>query len=509
MLFICLKNLFIKIKINVIINENKGGISMNGEKFSILERYGENFTDKEYITNPAIGRDEQIKELLLILLTPEKSAILIGKPGIGKTAIVEGLAYAIQRKEVPDALLGYTIINIKTASLLGTMPNGESKVQVMIDELKQKEKIILFIDEIHMLIGATDESALDFANIFKEGLGRGSIKVVGATTTEEYERYILRDKAFTRRFQKVEVPEPTRDETVAILMGTLPKIEKNTGVTLKYSRYQQQTIMEFLVDLTSEYKRVFEVGSRYPDISLTLLKSAFSFTVFDNRKEVNIYDFEKAILNTHLVYPDVIKKEMPIFKEKFKDMYNEEAGIIKEGIVMQNRQEAPLDRPSNDLRNVEQQVPVQNNQEKELQYGKPVTISEMGTRDMRTVPDKPQSSNYDETIMNGVVLTPEPKKEEPVVEKAPPKPIVVDESERMYYTNTASQIDGMYDKPVRITAMGRDERTSPLRPNSTALDGVLINDKVMQQADTNFNLNIPDYDDLDNKDDDFFDKDSD
>ena len=105
---------------------------MDGEsKFSILERYGENYTEKEYITNPAIGRDQQIKELLLILLTPEKSAILVGKPGIGKTAIVEGLAYAIQRKEVPDALVGYTIINIKTASLLGTMPNGESKVQVM------------------------------------------------------------------------------------------------------------------------------------------------------------------------------------------------------------------------------------------------------------------------------------------------------------------------------------------------------------------------------------------
>ena len=161
------------------------------ENFSILERYGENYTDKVYITDPAIGRDKQIKELLLILLTPEKSACLIGKPGVGKTAIVEGLAYRIQTNQVPDLLKGYTIINIKTASLLGTLPNGESKVQLMIDELKQKEKVILFIDEIHMLIGATDSSSLDFANIFKEGLGRGSIKVIGATTTEEYERYIF------------------------------------------------------------------------------------------------------------------------------------------------------------------------------------------------------------------------------------------------------------------------------------------------------------------------------
>lgn len=292
--------------------------------FSILERYGDNFTDKEYVTNPAIGREQQIKELILVLLTPEKSAILTGKPGIGKTAIVEGLAYNIQKGTVPDALKGYSIINIKTASLLGTMPDGESKVQIMIDELKEKEKIILFIDEIHMLIGATDTSSMDFANIFKEGLGRGSIKVVGATTSDEYERYILRDKAFTRRFQRVDVPEPTREETVKILMGVLPKLAKDTGVTMKYTTFIQELIMTFIVDLTSEYKRVYEIGSRYPDVSLTLLRSAFSHSVYENKKEVDIFDVENAILSTKLVYPDVIKKDMPKFYETFKDVIREE-----------------------------------------------------------------------------------------------------------------------------------------------------------------------------------------
>jgi len=484
-------------------------------KISILERYGENYTEKEYITNPAIGRDQQIKELLLILLTPEKSAILVGKPGIGKTAIVEGLAYAIQKKEVPDALLGYSIINIKTASLLGTMPNGESKVQIMIDELKEKEKIILFVDEIHMLIGATDESALDFANIFKEGLGRGSIKVVGATTTEEYERYILRDKAFTRRFQKVEVPEPTRDETVKIMMGTLPKIEKNTGVRLKYSKYQQEQIMGFIVDLTSEYKRVFEVGSRYPDIALTLMKSAFSFTVFDNRKEVNIFDFEKAILNTHLVYEDVVKKEMPIFKEKFKDMYDEEAGILKEGIVVSNHVDTPvLEKPTIDLEPVQGVVEEQPKVTNEFRYGAPTTMKEMGTRDTRVEPTRENTDLYDDTLMNGVVLTPEePKK---VVEPAPvPKPVVEktqeatisrEEFEGVYYNPSASQIDGMYENPVRVTAMGRDERVVPRREDSKALDGVLMSDQQMMRASTNFNLDLEDNDDLDNKDDDFYDE---
>ena len=297
----------------------------------ILERYGENYTEKEYVTNPAIGRDEEIKELILVLLTPEKSAILTGKPGIGKTAIVEGLAYRIQKGEVPDALKGYSIINIKTASLIGTMPNGDSKVQLMIDELKEREKIILFIDEIHMLIGATDTSSMDFANIFKEGLGRGSIKVVGATTSDEYERYILRDKAFTRRFQRVDVPEPTKEQTIKILMGVLPKLAKDTGVSMKYTTFIQELIMTFIVDLTSEYKRVYETASRYPDVSLTVLRSAFSQAVYANKKKVDIFDVEHAILNTKQVYPDVIKKAMPTFYETFKDIIKEEKeGKFKE-----------------------------------------------------------------------------------------------------------------------------------------------------------------------------------
>ena len=294
--------------------------------FSVLDRYGEDVTAHSFVTNPAIGREEQIKELILILLTPEKSAILIGKPGVGKTAIVEGLAYRIQHNDVPDSLKGYTIINIKTASLLGTMPSGESKVQKMIDELKEREKVILFIDEIHMLIGTTDSSSLDFANIFKEGLGRGSIKVVGATTTEEYERYILRDKAFTRRFQKVEVSEPTREETVKIMMGTLPKFEKQTNRKMKYTPFIKERIMEFLVDITSEYKRIFALGSRYPDVCLTLLKQAFSYTAYDDREYMDIFDIRKAIENSKNIYPDVIKKELPRFDKEFHDIMLEERG---------------------------------------------------------------------------------------------------------------------------------------------------------------------------------------
>ena len=288
------------------------------KRLSILDTYGENFLNKKYITNPAIGRDQQIKELILILLTPDKSAVLVGKPGVGKTAIVEGLAYCIQNNLVPDGLANYQVIKVNTSALLGVDPvTGEAKVQTLIDEIKSKTNLILFIDEIHTLIG--NGESLDFANMFKPALDRGDIKVIGATTTEEYERYILRDKAFVRRFQKIDVAEPTRDENVEILIGTLPKIEKRTGAKLMYSSYVQRKIMEFITDITSEYKRIYEIGSRYPDVSLTIVQQAFSNALFDNRKEVNIMDVKSAIINSKNIYEDVKKKFEPTFNTMFSD----------------------------------------------------------------------------------------------------------------------------------------------------------------------------------------------
>ena len=293
--------------------------NLRAKRISVLENYGENFQEKEYITNPAIGRDQQIKEMILILLTPDKSCVLVGKPGVGKTAIVEGLAYNIQKGNVPDKLKDYQVIRVNTSAIIGEDPvTGEAKVQTLLEELKTKTKLILFIDEVHTLMGNKGE-ALDFANMFKPALDRGDIKVIGATTTEEYERYILRDKAFVRRFQKVEVAEPTRNENVMILMGTLPKIEKRTGATMKYTSYVKRLMMEFITDITSEYKRIYEIGSRYPDVSLTIVQEAFSHALFDNRTEVEIRDFRKAIVSSKNIYPDVIKKSMPDFDKKFAE----------------------------------------------------------------------------------------------------------------------------------------------------------------------------------------------
>jgi len=299
--------------------------------YSIINRYGDNFTEKSYITNPAIGRDEEIKDLILVLLTPDKSVILTGKPGIGKTAIVEGLAYRIINGDVPETLKGYTVVKVDVQSLMGTVKDtGDTRIQTLVDEIKTKEKFILFIDEIHTLVNATSESSLDFANMLKTGLGRGDIKVVGATTTAEYERYILRDKAFARRFTRIEVEEPDREHTIRILSGTLPKIEANASAKLAYTPYIQEKIFTFIVDLTKEYNRVYETSGRYPDVPLTMLAQAFSEAVFDNKSIVTIEHIEKAILNSRAIYPDIIKKGVEELRIQFKDLFAQEEQIRRD-----------------------------------------------------------------------------------------------------------------------------------------------------------------------------------
>ena len=297
------------------------------DKVSIIESYGEDFTTKEYITDPAIAREEEIKQSILILLTPEKSTLLVGKPGIGKTAIVEGLGYRIQKNMVPDALKGWKLIKINITSLLGTsISEGqtENRVELLVQELKTLSKTIIFIDEIHLLINKSAGSSLDIANMLKPGLDRGTIKMIGATTTEEYETYILRDRAFLRRFQKVDVPEPDVPTTVKILMGTYPKIEKQTGAKLAYTDFIKEKIMLFIVEMTSEYKRVYEVAARYPDVSLTVLANAFSNAVFENSQEVKLRHVYQAITNARNIYEDAKEKERARFKEIFKDLLLEE-----------------------------------------------------------------------------------------------------------------------------------------------------------------------------------------
>ncbi len=303
----------------VMSNNNDSNLDTNSNSVSILDIYGEDLTAKEYVTNPAIKRDEEIMKMIMILLTPEKSALLIGKAGIGKTSIVEGLAYRIINNNVPDKLKGYRVVKINSSTLIGKMTHEgreELIISVLVEELKKMDKIILFIDEIHTLIGSGTES-MDLANILKPAIDRGSIKLIGATTDMEYNTYIVRDRAFLRRFDRVDVLEQDQETTVKVLMGSLPKIEHQTGAKFKYNDYVTEMIMKNIVDATSTYKRVYGLGAMYPDICFSILTAAFSNALYENRSEVNVLDVYMAIRNSKRIYPDSRIKELDKFKKDF------------------------------------------------------------------------------------------------------------------------------------------------------------------------------------------------
>ena len=306
---------------------------MQSEEFSVLKNYGEDLTSKVYLTDPAIARDEEIKKLMITLLTPEKSAILVGKAGVGKTSIVEGLAYRILERAVPPLLQGYRVIKINSSSLLGKVAlnsKEELVVTLLVEELKKIQKTILFIDEIHTLIGNNSNMSMDLANILKPAIDRGAIKLIGATTDMEYNTYIVRDRAFLRRFEKIDVSEPDEKATQEILFRSLPKIEAITGAKFKYNEYVTKMLIESIVTATSEYKRIYGLGAMYPDICFSVLTAAFSGALVQNRNYVTVLDVYIAILNSKRIYPDSIVRELSAFREKYKDVCAEDGLVLPE-----------------------------------------------------------------------------------------------------------------------------------------------------------------------------------
>lgn len=305
--------------------------SYNG--FSVLKNYGEDLTAKTYITDPSIARDEELKKLVMILLTPEKSALLIGKAGVGKTSIVEGLSYRIAKGLVPIPLQGYRVIKVNSSSLLGKMNyNGKEEmiITMLVEELKNVSKTILFIDEVHTLIGNNSQISMDLANILKPAIDRGAIKLIGATTDIEYNTYIVRDRAFLRRFEKIDVTEPNGETVVEILFRSLPKIINSTGIKFKYNDYVVKMLLESIVSATSEYKRIYGLGAMYPDIAFSVLTAAFSEALFQNRQYVTALDVYNAIKSSKRIYPDSIIRELTAFKEKFKDIANQDGIVFPE-----------------------------------------------------------------------------------------------------------------------------------------------------------------------------------
>ena len=308
---------------------------MQPENFSVLKNYGEDLTSKVYLTDPAIARDDEIKKLMMVLLTPEKSAILVGKAGIGKTSIVEGLAYRILNRTVPQILQGYRVIKINSSSLLGKISFGgreELIISLLVEELKKVQKTILFIDEIHTLIGTGSGNgvSMDLANILKPAIDRGAIKLIGATTDMEYNTYVVRDRAFLRRFERIDVAEPDQPTTVEILFKSLPKIEALTGAKFKYNDYVTKMLLASIVSATSEYKRVYGLGAMYPDIAFSVLSASFSNALVQSRNYVTVMDVYMAILNSKRIYPDSIVKELAVFREQYKDVCKEEGLVLPE-----------------------------------------------------------------------------------------------------------------------------------------------------------------------------------
>ncbi len=211
----------------------------NEEKENVLEKYGRDVTEaaRKGKIDPVIGRDEEIRSITRILSRKTKNnPVLIGEPGVGKTAIIEGLANRIVKGDVPTSLKDKKIWELDLAALVaGAKYRGEfeERLKNVLNEIKKSEgNIIMFIDEIHMIVGNGAEGAMDTSNILKPMLARGEIHVIGATTLNEYRKYIEKDGALERRFQKIKVSEPTVSDTITILRGLKERFEIHHGVTI-------------------------------------------------------------------------------------------------------------------------------------------------------------------------------------------------------------------------------------------------------------------------------------
>lgn len=244
-------------------------------QFQALEKYSTDLTKRarEGKIDPVIGRDEEIRRVVQVLSRRTKNnPVLIGEPGVGKTAIVEGLARRIVAGDVPESLKGKTLISLDLGSMVaGAKYRGEfeERLKAVLDEIKNADgKIITFIDEIHTIVGAgaTGDSAMDAGNMIKPLLARGELRLVGATTLEEYRKYIEKDAALERRFQQVYVGEPSVEDAVGILRGLKERYEVHHGVRI------QDSALVAAATLSDRY-----ITSRFlPDKAIDLVDEAAS-----------------------------------------------------------------------------------------------------------------------------------------------------------------------------------------------------------------------------------------
>lgn len=269
-------------------------------KKTALDFYGTDMTAeaKAGKLDPVVGRDNQIRRVITILNRRTKNnPVLIGEPGVGKTAIVEGLAQRIVSEDVPDSLLDKRIVMLDLAGMIaGTKYRGEfeERLKKVMGELEKDKKTIIFIDELHLIVGAgAAEGAMDAGNILKPALARGKIQLIGATTTAEYTKHIEKDSALERRFQPVQVPETTPSETLAILKGLRKHYENFHAVKIS------DEVLEDTVALAKRY-----IQDRYmPDKAIDLLDETAAHLRVDKGKtspEVRKLQKELRLVNTRI-----------------------------------------------------------------------------------------------------------------------------------------------------------------------------------------------------------------
>ena len=280
---------------------------------NVLEKYGRDVTraSRDGKIDPVIGRDEEIRSITRILSRKTKNnPVLIGEPGVGKTAIVEGLANRITKGDVPNSLKNKTIWELDLASLIaGAKYRGEfeERLKNVLNEIKKSEgNIIMFIDEIHMIVGNSSEGAMDTGNILKPMLARGEIHVIGATTLNEYRQYIEKDGALERRFQKIKVSEPTVEDTITILRGLKERFEIHHGVSIT------DKALIAAATLSNRY-----ITDRYlPDKAIDLIDEACAtIRVQMDSVPTNLDTLTREILSLE-IERQAIKKEKDEFSKK-------------------------------------------------------------------------------------------------------------------------------------------------------------------------------------------------